>query len=274
MLEKVVAIYVFIDDLLQKIGHKEDDQVKVKDSEILTIGIIAAFYFGSHYEKALGYVKDHKIFSNVLGKSRFCRRLHRLDEFCGDIFSQLGYVLKQMNTSHEYIMDSFPMSVCHNIRIENCRLLPKDEIYRGKCVSKREYFYGIKVLMMMTSDGIPVEFAFIPGRFADANAMHFLNYDLPEGSRNISDSAFTNYFYEDMLLDIDVWHDTVRRSNSKRTEPYYRKFYKDMKRKLIETMFSVVQQKLPKRLHATTFKGFLLKVKLWLLSFQIERAFL
>jgi len=274
MLEKVVAIYVFIDDLLQKIGHKEDDQVKVKDSEILTIGIIAAFYFGSHYEKALGYVKDHKIFSNVLGKSRFCRRLHRLDELCVDIFSQLGYVLKQMNTSHEYIMDSFPMSVCHNIRIENCRLLPKDEKYRGKCVSKREYFYGIKVLMMMTSDGIPVEFAFIPGRFADANAMHFINYDLPEGSRNISDSAFTNYFYEDMLLDIDVWHDTVRRSNSKRTEPYYRKFYKDMKRKIIETMFSVVQQKLPKRLHATTFKGFLLKVKLWLLSFQIERVFL
>jgi hypothetical protein len=190
MLEKVVAIYVFIDDLLQKIGHKQDAQVKVTDSEILTIGIIAAFYFGIHYEKALGYVKTHKIFSKVLGKSRFCRRLHRLDELAADIFFQLGYILKQMNTSNEYNMDSFPMSVCHNIRIENCRLLPKDEIYRGKCVSKREYFYGIKVLMMMTADGIPVEFVFVPGRIADASAMHYLYYDLPKGSRNISDSAF------------------------------------------------------------------------------------
>jgi hypothetical protein len=274
MLDKVYAIYIFIDDLLQKIGHYEDNQVKVKDSEVLTIAIISFFYFGGHYEKTLGYVQSHKIFSVVLGKSRYCRRIHRLDELIGDIFMQLGYILKQFNTSKEYIMDSFPIAVCHNIRITNCKLLPKNELYRGKCVSKREYFYGIRIQMIVTTDGIPVEFAFVPGRISDVKGMNFLQYDLPDGSRNINDSAYTNYQFEDNLEYLNIWHDTVRKSNSKRREPSYRTYYKQVKRKLIETVFSLIQQKLPKKIHASSIKGFLLKVKLWILSFQLEKAFI
>lgn len=273
MLDKTYAIYVFIDDLLKMIGHKEDKQVKVQDSEVLTISILSFFYFGGHYEKALCYVKSHKIFSRVLGKSRFCRRIHRLDELIGDIFFQLGDLLKELNTSREYVLDSFPIAVCHNIRISNCKLLEKNEIYRGKCASKREYFYGFRVQMIATTDGVPVEYAFVPGRMSDAKGMTFLFYDLPQGSRNISDSAYTNYQVEDDLEDLDIWHDTVRKSNSKRREPSYRSYYKQVKRKLIETIFSVIQLYLPKKLHATTIKGFLLKLKVWILSFQLEKAF-
>ena len=274
MIDKVIAIYIFIDDVLKKIKHFEDKQVKVTDAEVITIAIISSLYFYGHHEKAMSYFTSHKIFSNNLGKSRFNRRLHRLDEFVEDLFLQLGYILKELNTSQEYVMDSFPVSVCHNIRISNCRLIPKDETFRGKCVSKREYFYGIKIQMITTHQGIPVEYCFVPGRYSDAKGMHSLYYDLPENSRNISDSAYTNYVFEDMLKEVSILHDSVRKSNSKRKEPAYISFYKECKRKIIENVFRVITRMFPKNIHATTFKGFLLKLKVWILGYTCDKAFL
>lgn len=274
MIDKVIAIYIFIDDVLKKIKHFEDKQVKVTDAEIITIALTSALFFCGHYERALNYFRSHKIFSKTLEESRFNRRLHRLDEMIEDLFMQLGNAIKEMNTSKEYIMDSFPVSVCHNIRISGCKILPKDEVFRGKCVSKREYFYGIKIQMIITGDGIPVEYCFVPGRYSDAKGMHELYYDLPEHSRNISDSAYTNYVFEDILNDVGILHDSVRKSNSKRKDPAYISFYKNYKRKLIESVFSVITRLFPKKIHATTMKGFLLKLKIWILGYTCEKAFL
>jgi hypothetical protein len=270
----VIAIYIFIDDVLKKIKHKDDKQVKVTDAEVITIALISALYFYGHQERAMDYFKSHKIFSNAIGKSRFNRRLHRLDGLIEDLFLQLGNILKELNTSKEYMMDSFPVSVCHNIRISNCRLLPKDEAFRGKCVSKREYFYGIKIQMIATQNGVPVEYCFVPGCYSDAKGMHSLPYDLPENSRNICDSAYTNYVFEDILKDAWILHDSTRKSNSKRKEPPFVSFYKNCKRKLIECVFSVITRMFPKKIHATTFKGFLLKLKLWILGYTCDKAFL
>ncbi|MCY7394396.1 MAG: hypothetical protein LH647_23735 [Leptolyngbyaceae cyanobacterium CAN_BIN12] len=37
------------------------------------------------------------------------------------------------------------------------------EDYQGYIASKRRYFYGLRVQWLATNDGIPVEFAFLPG---------------------------------------------------------------------------------------------------------------
>lgn len=48
MVNKTIAIYVIVDELLTMIGHKkhEDIRRRTSDSEILTTAIIAARYFG------------------------------------------------------------------------------------------------------------------------------------------------------------------------------------------------------------------------------------
>ena len=189
-----------------------------------------------------------------------------------DIFQSMGNVLKQFNTSMEYVMDSFPVRLCHNIRITNNRLLPLDNEYRGKCVSKREYFYGFRVEVIATIDGAPVEFAIVPGSWNDSRGMHALDMNLPEGSRNISDSAYTNYSFEDLALECEnIWHDTQRKSNAKRVDPPYRAYYKNQVRKIIENVFSQITSKMMRTIHATSLKGFILKVKLFIWShvFQI-----
>ena len=47
-------------------------------------------------------------------------------------------------------MLNFPVKVCHNIWIVNNKILPLNKEYRGKSVSKREFFYGIKVQVIAT----------------------------------------------------------------------------------------------------------------------------
>lgn len=267
MIDNAVAIYCFIDDYFKTVKHTEDKQCKMGDAEVILIGILACLYFGGHYEHALQYISEQNLFSYTLSKSRFNRRIHALEEKMQEIFQSIGTVLKEFNTSMEYVMDSFPVRICHNIRIANNRLLPLHKEYRGKCVSKREYFYGFRVQVIATIDGAPVEFAIVPGSWNDSRGMHALDMNLPEGSRNISDSGYTNYEFEDRMQECEkVWHDTQRRSNAKRTEPAYRKYYKNQIRKIIENVFSQITSRMLKTIHATTIKGFILKVKLFIWS--------
>jgi hypothetical protein len=56
----------------------------------------------------------------------------------------MGNALKQMNSSSEYIIDSFPVAVCRNIRIPRGKLF-RDEGYRGCNVSKGNISMGLKL---------------------------------------------------------------------------------------------------------------------------------
>ena len=62
--------------------------------------------------------------------------------------------------------DSLPVAVCDNIRIRRCRLYPLKEYgeaFRGYIVSKRRYFYGLRVHLVVTGAGEPVEFSLARG---------------------------------------------------------------------------------------------------------------
>ncbi len=47
-----IAAFVVIDTLMERLGHRSDVRARVPDSEILTIAVVAARYFGSHHERA------------------------------------------------------------------------------------------------------------------------------------------------------------------------------------------------------------------------------
>ncbi|MFV0396835.1 MAG: transposase [Bacteroidales bacterium] len=197
MVTKTVAIYVFFDDILKTMNYKEPTNRKTTDAEIITVVLIAAQYFGGNIETSLCFVRSTGLMPDILGKSRFNRRLHNIGEFLSELFFYTGQAIKHMNLQTTYSIDSFPVAVCQNIRIANSRIV-KGEQYRGKCVSKRVYFYGFKVHMIVTSDGIPVEFTFTTGRIHDIDGIKQLPINLPEGSDLLADSAYTDYLLEDM----------------------------------------------------------------------------
>lgn len=134
MLNEIITVYAIIDDLLKAIRHSEDCRGEMNDAEIITTAICAAMFFNGNHSKACRYMKDHNLISNMLSKSRFNRRLHSVSMLINDLFHQVGTVLKEISDSTEYLLDSFPVSICDNIRIFNVKIIQSEQ-YRGYIAS-------------------------------------------------------------------------------------------------------------------------------------------
>ncbi len=268
---KIIGIYCIIDDILKAIGHQEDKRRKVSDSEVITTALVSALYFGGHLDNGRGFMKMTKLVPNMLDKSRFNRRLHQVRELVFSIFCQLGHQLKSMAGASEYVIDSFPVAVCDNIRISRCKLL-KGEQWRGKQCSMRRYFYGIKVQVLVNECGIPVEFGFVPGRENDGQALKKLPLAVASESKIYADSAYTDYLIEDDIKDADKIELMVqRKSNSKRPDEPWIRFIKEYMRKGIETSFSEIKALFLRKIHAVTFEGFLLKLVMFIFAFTLNK---
>jgi hypothetical protein len=70
MLDKIIATFCILDDLLHILHQRDDPQAKITDSEILTIAIVACQEFGGNIRKALQWVIALLLFSFVPSESR------------------------------------------------------------------------------------------------------------------------------------------------------------------------------------------------------------
>ena len=59
----------------------------------------------------------------------------------------------------------------------------------GYIASKKRYFYGIRVQLLSTKEGIPVEFAFLPGEANDTRGIKALPFNIPSGSSIYADAG-------------------------------------------------------------------------------------
>ncbi len=269
--DKIISIFCLVDDLLKQIEHKEHPFRKVSDSEVITTAIVSALYFGGHLDNARGFMKMTKLSPQMLDKSRFCRRLHNLESLICSLFLQVGQYLKDISGAADYIVDSFPVAVCDNIRIANCKLL-KGKQWRGKQCSMRRYFYGVKVQVLTTEKGIPVEFSFVPGSESDVQALKKLPLSVAPESNIYGDSAYTDYtIEEDARLGDEINLMIQRKSNSKRKDEPWIRFLKEYSRKRIETSFSEIKNLFLRKIHAVTFKGFLLKILMFIVAFTFNK---
>jgi hypothetical protein len=246
----------------------------MSDAEVVTTGLVAARFFGGNHQSAQAYLKEHGLMPKMLGKSRFNRRLHRLFLTMLDVFDYLGSVLKSISPTTEYLLDSFPVPICDNIRISRVRLV-RSEDYRGYIASKRRFFYGIRVQLLATKDGIPVEFAFLPGEANDVRGLNALPLSLPPNSEIYADAAYTQYQVEEDLQTSDQLHlQVARKRNSTRPGSPALVYIKQTLRHPIETVFSQITLRFPKSIHAVTLDGFLLKVSTFILVQTLEAAFI
>ncbi len=125
----------------------------------------------------------------------------------------------------------------------------------------RRYFYGVKVQVLATAKGIPVEFCFVPGSESDVQALKKLPLSVVPESSIYGDAAYTDYGIEDNMSEAENIHLRIsRKSDSKRKDELWMRFLKENSRKRIETTFSEIKNLFLRKIHAVTFKGFLLKI--------------
>jgi hypothetical protein len=266
---QIILVYCLCADLLKALHHHEDRQCTMSDAEVMTTALVSALYFSGNYEHARKLLQEQGYIPRMFSKSQFSRRLHRLDHLFVALFQLLGATFKQLNEESVYVIDTVPIAVCDNYRIRRNKLY-QDESYRGYQASKKRYFYGLKIHLLVTKDHQPVEFFLSPGSFSDTSGLEHFDFDLPAGARVFADKAYNYYLVEDLLKEAGIELVPDRKHNSQRPLPPWLRFLLRHFRNQVETAGSLIERLLPKSIHAVTAKGFELKVILFTLASSIN----
>lgn len=269
---RIVAVFCLVDDILKAMRHREDEQCQMSDAEVMTTAITAALYYGGNFALARRMLTSQGYIPRMLSKSRFSRRLHRIKPFFMTVFNLLGEYWKGLNEESIYAIDTFPIPACDNYRISRAKLY-QEEQYRGYIASKKRYFFGIKLHLIVTQAGQPVELLLSPGSFFDGLGLYVFDFDLPEGSQMVGDKAYNNYAVEDLMAVAGIHLCPFRKKNSKRPVAPWVRYLQFHYRKMIETTGSLLSNLLPKKIHATSALGFELKIVLFVLACSFNFIF-
>lgn len=270
--DKIISIFCLIDDILKGIDHVDDLRRQVSDSEIILTAIVSSTSFYGNHSSAIQFMKQYGFIPKMLDKSRFNRRLHKVGKLLYELFEIVSSYYKDICCEMHYIIDSFPVAVCNNMRIAKSKILT-DKKWRGYTASMRSYFYGIKVQLLTTKDGIPIAFHFTPGKTGDAKAIGKMIDKLPAEASLYGDSAYTDYGLEDVAFKRKcILLKIQRKSNSKRIDTLEQKNEKLKMRKRVETAISDIKKMFPRTIHAVTLEGFLIKLTLFVFGLQLNKS--
>jgi len=267
---QIVAMCFFADEVLKANHFHDDPQVHMTTAEIMTVVLTAAQFFYGNQRHAMNFLKEHRYILHFLSESHFNRRLHRIPLAVWQLFfSTLAEYFKRNHSSQEYIVDSFPIAVCDNIRIFKSKILSGEQ-YRKYIANKKRFFYGIRAHLVVTTNQEPVECVFAPGSENDMHVFKRLDLDLPGDVTIYADKAYNSYFDEDFLKENGIAFIAEKKFNAKRLISGCLKYLQSYWRKRIETTFSRITALFPKKIHAVTSRGFELKAFLFILTYSLN----
>lgn len=250
----IVTVYYVIDEMLTVVKYQDDSRSTISAAEVLTVAVIAARYFHNHWERALCILIQQGEIARI-SVSRFNRRLHALYDWLYGMVVSLG----ELFTGGEvFIIDSMPMPVPKRVRAWRCRKV-RGKAYCGYCAAKKERFFGWRLHLICTPQGIPVAFDLLPAAHHDLTAIHELTLTLPNRARLFGDKGFISAPDAASILDaIGVRLVTARRKNmppNTWADDYDLRLY----RQQIETVYSQMERMGTQRLYSRTNPGFELK---------------
>jgi len=249
----IVTAYSVIDDLLKAHDYTDDVRATISAGEILTVAVVAAKYFHNNHEQALCIlIKLGDIPS--LSVSRFNRRLHALKDWLYGIVTLLGELFAN---GEVFIIDSMSLPVCKRVRAKRCKKV-RGKAYCGYCVAKREKFFGWRLHLICTADGVPVAFDLLPASEHDLTPIHELTVSLPPGAAVFGDKGYI------AANDARIFEACGVRLVSRRRQNMLPNCWADdfdlrIYRKRIETVYSQMEKMGLQSLHARTNLGFDLK---------------
>lgn len=268
MLDTTIVIYCICDEVWKVFELKDDPQCKMTSPEVMAFAIISAHYHGCNYQKTRLISRALHYFPKIISLSQLVRRIHKIpQQVWMMVFAALQVFLRD-ERKDVFIIDSFPVPAYQNHKSFRAKIFSTKE-YHGYTASKKQYFFGIKVHMIVDVDGVPIEFLFTPGSTADISALSLFDLNLSEGSKLLGDRAYTSYAMEDMLLRLKGIHLIPKRKSCHKRQhsPEKNGLIKQFRNR-IETVFSSVVSKMPRQIKARSERGFCLKVVFLILGYM------
>lgn len=162
-----ITTYVITEEVLKLLKFQDDPQKMMSHAEVITFAILAAKFFSGNFKMARYICCRLRLFPKILSNSRLNRRIHKIAWNCWySIFHLLAFLAKKQDETFYFAVDSFPVQYCQKNRIDKRKCF-LDRSYIGFAASKKRYFCGIKVHMVVTNQGRPIEVHVRPGSESD-----------------------------------------------------------------------------------------------------------
>jgi Transposase DDE domain len=263
------VVYVISEEVLRILKVEDDPQSKMSNAEVITFAIVTAKFFSGNYKMARYICKKLGLFPEILSSSRLNRRVHNITwTYWHAIFRFLSFLSNKADDICYFAVDSFPVPYCQKNRIDKRKGFLEPE-YLGFAASKKRYFCGIKVHMIVTNHGHPIEVQFRPGAESDINVLWTMELDIPPHSILYADGAYNCFDLEDVLQDESIHLLAKRGSKGKnRVRPLDEEKKISSKRQIIETVFSSITNLFPRSIRSRTENGFLIKVFCFVLAYS------
>jgi hypothetical protein len=259
----IITVYVVFDQMSDTFLGKVKYQPKMTPAEIMTVAVVAARYFNNNLERGLlmmreaGYIPAPR----CLSVSRFNRQLHRCASFFGFCLQTL---MELARGGEVFIIDSEPVPVCKRKRARRCRKV-RGRLFCGYCAAKDEKFFGWRLHLVCTPDGVPASFTLLPGALHDLTPIYELTYDFPAGATFYGDKGYNSGPDETELQTYELRLIPIRKKNMT-PHTLWDEYLLDQYRKGIETVNSQLESMGLQRLRARTNEGFEIKVHSSLLA--------
>lgn len=225
--------------------------MKISTAEVLTIIAVSMKYFHGNYAQGYAFMTEYGHISNSFTYSALSKRIRNIPlPLWSQLLNFIHFFRKKVSYALDFVIDTFPIAVCRNVRMKRCRLY-SDRRYCGYNASKKEYFYGVKVSVITDNEGCPIEVKLAPGSTHDMPILRNMQISLPEKARLFGDAAYTNYKFEDQLYaEKGIRLIADRKSNALKHHTLEDAVQLNYIRKSIETTFSLITRLIPRKVHA------------------------
>ncbi len=272
MHDQAIIIYCICEEVTKVLNIKDDIQCKMSTPEVMTFVFLSAMLFECNYKKTRLVVSWQRYFKKILSHSQLIRRIHLIPDFVWTIVFEALKTLTRNPSCKTFIVDSYPVKTYQTHKSYKAQIFAEKH-FHGYNASKKEYFFGIKVHMVIDTEGVPMEFIFTPGNSADISGLKMLSLNLPKNSILLGDKAYNCYELEDQLIEFEEIKLLVRRRDNQNRQNSFEENKMLRERNFIETVFSSIISRMPRHIHARTEKGFCLKIQFFILAYMVNLYF-
>ena len=266
--EQLVLVYCLVDDSLksEKNGgnwRKSNNQPKCTDAEIIAVAMMQSYFGCATLKRTYLLVKanDPKAFPQLPGYKQWLQRWHQLSFQMGAILESIPLNIKDLDEI--YVIDSFPIPMCQEIRHPRVNLLRDEGAYFGK--GTKGWFFGFKLHVLSTRTGQIVGAVLLPTSYDDRAGARMLASLMEEGSLAIADLGYRGEKFQlEMYEEEGVLFLTRADIDKERL-----KIIHSLIRERVEGVFSSLWARFATRVYSRSWRGLWNTLKLKMLDYKL-----
>ena len=275
--EIIKEIRKIIAEIYEKVTPKEITErtnvkkMKLSDVDIITISIVGEMTGADSERGWYSYCRKNfaEIFGDFCERSRYNRIRRNLYVVIRQIFDEIVKILGMGDVG---VIDSAPLPVCKFGRARFHRTYKGYGASYGRCVSKKETYYGYKLHVISSLEGYPVKYMLTAANTDDREPVAELAEGLPLWAL-LADKGYIGIKFTRRLFDETRLHIfTPSRSNAKKpsmSRHLRRAVFK--RRRRIETFFSQLSDQFNfQRVRAKSLWGLVARLNCKFLAFIIS----